>query len=118
MPETYASEQIVQELVAGTRSIISLTGMAKKHPATCTVSRLRHIFLHRETNGFARAFLKHGNLVFVDEAFYWEAFLANRGKPLHGNAREKILEAATARADARAKARKRKAMTKANSATV
>lgn len=57
---------------AGTRRLIPLTRWPDFHPWP-TVSALRHLRFHQESNGFKRAFRTVGRRVLIDEVEFFDA---------------------------------------------
>lgn len=52
--------------------LIPLTDWNQHHPWP-PIGGLRHLMFHRESNGFARAFVKCGRRVLVDEVEFFHA---------------------------------------------
>lgn len=58
--------------VSSAPRLIPLTDWNQYHPWP-PIGGLRHLMFHRESNGFARAFVKCGRRVLIDEAEFFHA---------------------------------------------
>lgn len=72
--------KVVENTGAGSpvSRLIPLTDWNQHHPWP-TIGGLRHLMFHRKSNGFARAFVKCGRRVLIDEAEFFHVVKQGSG---------------------------------------